>query len=344
MKITTLGPTQNFAALNPPEWLAGDLTRLAYAHPEFRLLTLFADDLPDLDKLENDATRHQACETRLHMLHELQRAHFAPEDSFNPQIAANLFGMMCQNAPIMSSLVFNPITQRPELAPQPADAPLTTAAIILLPRRSMTADELGTHSYDLPNALMERFDDVNIHRATLGHEWGHVDTDLQQPKVLTLRESERRADAYSQRFCKEAGDEASAEYDRMHRCVHNFFSRIAGARAAGRADASDYWNDLTAAGINATPLDEYAAQIEVKLRSANLRIVLPDDPQELVATAFNEKAYPQVHQVLDDRSLKICRLRTLLDGHDKPYKYQHSEELASMVIRSAYTLMPGAFR
>ncbi len=343
MKITTLGPTQNFAALNPPDWLADDLAHLASAHPTFRLLTLFADDLPDLHKLADSETYDDACRARLTALHELQEQHFAPEDRFCPAIAANILGMMCQNSPITSGLSFNPVTQRNELAPRPAEAPLTTAAIIMLPRRSMTADELNACSFDLPNLMLARFDDVNIHRATLGHEWGHIDTDLKQPQILTLRESEKLADAYSNRFCRERGDEASAEHDRMHRCVHNFLGRINGIRPAGLSDASDYWNDLTAAGIPAAPLDEYAAQIEIKLRSLGQRITLPDNPQELVKLAFNEAAYPHVHNRLRDSSLRLARLRTLLEEHDKPYKYQYSEQLASMVISATHKLAPGAF-
>lgn len=337
MKITTLGPTQNFAALNPPDWLASALTDLAAGHADLRVLTLFADDLP------GDMQLRQAEFTAL------ARQHFGHEEPlavFDKAVLTQRAGLMAPDIRIPARAYFNLITQRRELVYCPAEAPALRQAVLMLPPRAMQPHELLATCLHIPDPLVERCDDVNIHLAALGHEWGHVENRLQRPALLTLSDDERLADQHTQRFCLKAGAGVTAAFDLRFRRLHNFFTGIARNTDVNAAEAvpHDYWHDLRLMGTQASMKDEYAAMLEVKMRSCGLEHALPDNPADFINRALNGNDYPLLQPGLTDRSLRVERLRTLLDRHDEPYKYKYSETLASKVISAAYQLIPGAFR
>ncbi len=348
MKITTLGPTHNFAAVNPPDWLASSLTQLATSHPGIRVLTLFADDLPATSALARPETFNEALIQRQQAFTGIAQQHFGYDEPlriFDNAVITQTLGLMTADARIPARTYFNLITRRKELAYRPADAQPLKNAVIMLPPRGMQPHEMLAECLHIPDPLIERCDGVNIQLAALGHEWGHVENRLRRPAILTLSEDERLADLHTQRFCLHAAAGSTAAFDLRFRRLHNFFSGL--ARADGESAAAvqhDYWHDLHMMGTQAHMKDEYAAMLEVKMRSCGLQHELPDCPGEFIHRALNGNDYPELQPRLTDHSLRVARLRTLLDWHDEPYKYKHSETLASKVISAGYQLIPGAFR
>lgn len=344
MTITKLGPTHNFAALSPPPWLAADLTRLAHIAPELRLLVLFADDLPDLDKLGQSNTRPEALQSRSAELTRLCHQHFDYEDplaEFGDDNLDEQTGGLSPSHKITSQSHINPLTLKVESL-NSVQPPASPGGIIILPRRDMQAHEFGSRALGLPDCLMARFNDANIHRGILGHEWNHLALRHRTTAPFTFRQDEKHADEGTFALCLASNDIATANYFRHWRRMDNFLSRITAPQNL-MAQPSDYWHGLHFAGIDARPVDEYASQLELKVRSCDLAIQLPHDPRRFVGYAFCKGYYPQLHETLNDQEQKLERLRALLEKHDKPYKYQHSEALASKVIGAAHKLAPGVF-
>lgn len=329
MKITKLGPTENFAALNPPDWLARDLNWLARSAPTFRLMVLFADDLPDASP-----------EKRLGIIEDLHAQHFGGSGHpvrLDPGMASTRTGHATHNASDIrhQQTVCNSLTGHDLIRyhyQQPA-----TAGIIILPARNTTAHEFTSKTANVPDSLCARLEDVSVPRMVLGHEYGHLTEYMSQPHLLRRRTSEKKADGFIHTLCASSGDTATSDFARNWRLLCNFTHPV--DLVPGEFDEarpSDYWHDLASHGLNAPEVDEYSAACELKLRRLGLVAALPDNPQAFVRSMFDLAAQPRMQSVE--------MFRNLLEAHDNPYKYTHSEALACSVIRAATDLTPGVFR
>lgn len=346
MKITQLGTHNNFAALNPPDWLAYDLAFLSAQRPTFKAMVLFADDLPAYKYLQGtlqDAAT--AVCLRSHRLQQLCQQHFGDKALFanHDMIASARRGYSAYNiADVPGQHVTDSLTGRSIELLKPNAAP--DAAIFVLPPRALQPHDFVSETTGLPSAICTRFDEVNIHRAVLGHEWGHTLSWLRQPRIILWRTDERKADDHSKAHCYAQGDAATAEFFGHWRSLRNFLGPVSSNTAENGADTSDYWHDLHAAGHCARPLDEYAAQLEVKLLSMQLvPAAYPKKPAQFVRAAFNELADPTSMAICNARFSPIERLRALADAHPShEYIYRHSETLASRIMQATGALAPGA--
>lgn len=352
MKITKLGPTENFAAVNPPNWLWDDLSLLAGKYPHLRVLVTFADDLPanpdkDLSeqyKFSDPVLQEKLFPSRREAAAALLKQHFKYDQLTavleTHEIAGEIGGLY-SNIRFHASASIDPLTGKKCTIYHNQEQP-EPCAWVILPPRDMPAHEFSQVNLGIPSMLTARPDGVNIHRAVLGHEFGHMLNRLKPKHAFTRRTDEKDADKGVQELCAMANDAASRDYFFQWRALHNF----AGGILSGNpmfAQCPDYWHDLHFAGIHAPDSAEYTANLEVRARSCAIDSTLPSAPSELIAIAFNRDAAPKLHVLMEGMST-VERLRILLEEHDKPYKSPHGEQLASRVISAAYQLAPGVFR
>lgn len=341
-KLTKLGPAKNFAALNPPDWLADDLSRMAAKMPNIRLLVLFSDDLPDMEKLTYGNFLAKTLNIRREAFASLCKQHFRLRDPikvFGDSHLGSRMSALATDPHIPTTQVFDQSTHRRTCILHPDHASPVRAAVIIMPPRHMTASEMTSATLHIPSQQTTELVRVNVHRATLGHQLGHLKL-LGSGTSYSRHADERHADAYNQGFCWQAGDSDTAAYERNLRCLNNFLGEVSpNNRSSMKASPADHWNDLHGQGVVVTQPEEYAAMLELQLRSCGSVVQLPHNPAELVRKAFAPGIYAELHKQLADNSQNVPRIQALKEAHKKPYKYQYSNILADKVIQAAGQLL-----
>ncbi len=321
-------------AIAPPNWLQRDLAHANAYLPGLKLMVLFHDDLPFM----NRARSKSPIDPRFDRLGEFIAAHWS-SNPFSDQQLIDLSGDDVARAETSAKkrheYLPNDLTGEKDLYTttlKPAQD-----AIITLPPRQYTPVQITAKFLGLPEKLCAAPAGANPHRAIFWHEHAHVRQGARKLHTGNRRSDEREADLGSIRDCELVNDLPTATYLKDLRLLDTFFD-------VGMAKSSDYWNSLSLARIEHDDRAELSSLLELKLRTANPVFKPPTNTRSFIQSAFHTEEYVPLQLRFNTFGAieKIQQLRSLAK-FGPSYRFAHTAALEQLTLKAAQRLVPGAF-